>query len=244
MPRKKKCPPPGPNMGYLVSFGDTMTALLAFFIVLNSLAEEQSGANLHSGTGSFVKALQSFGVPGIFSSRLSSQAFQLEAPAPLYIVGADDPGDSSSKTSGADGDDDRQRIIDREQEEFQRFLNEVDRWHDVSSQRPIEGEVAFDLFAKLGQDETLAPPELLSAARQIATTLRRDGYEAEIVVWATTPSMTAWTRAVRQAHTLQKELSTYLRLEQSSVKLKSSGKPWGSATAKRPIVSLIMRRLN
>ena len=51
MARKKKLPEP-PSKAYLISFGDTMTALLAFFIVLNSLAQEQTGAKLHAGTGS------------------------------------------------------------------------------------------------------------------------------------------------------------------------------------------------
>lgn len=242
MPCEKKCPPAGPNMGYLVSFGDTMTALLAFFIVLNSLAEEQTGANLHSGTGSFVRSLDSFGVPGIFSSNLSAQAFQLEAPAPLYIVGADELDDSPSKSTGFEEDDDRQRIVDREQEDFQRFLHEIDRWHDVSPEQPIDGEVAFDLFARLAADDK-APPELLSAARQAAQTLRQDGYEAELVVWATTPSISAWTRAIEQAHRLEQELAAYLRLDEMKDKLSSSGRPWSSGTAKRPTVSLILRRL-
>ena len=55
MAKKQKRVPSGPSNAYLVSFGDTMTALLAFFIVLNSLATEQTGANLYSGTGSFVQ---------------------------------------------------------------------------------------------------------------------------------------------------------------------------------------------
>ncbi len=242
MARSKKCPPPGPNMGYLISFGDTMTALLAFFIVLNSLAKEQTGANLHSGTGSFVKALNSFGVPGIFSSRLSSQAFQMEAPAPLYIVGAEEEDDSPGKATGPDETDDRQRIIDWEQEDFQRFLNEVGRWHEVSSEPTVDGEVAFDLFAKLDAETTDIPPELLSAARQIAPVLRRDGYEAEVIVWTTTPSMTAWPRAIARADELRQKLARYLQLDNPETKLTSSGRPWGSATAKRPTVSLVLRR--
>lgn len=242
MPRKKRCPPSGPNQGYLVSFGDTMTALLAFFIVLNSLAEEQTGANLHSGTGSFVKALKSFGVPGIFSSQLSAQAFQLEAPAPLYIVPADEDEDVTNKSTGDEHTIDRQRIIDREHEDFQRFLNEVDRWHEISMEPSVDGEVAFDLFAKLETETGRAPPELLSAARQVAPVLRRDGYEAEIIVWATTPSMTAWPRAIKQADKLKQEVAEYLQLKAPDEKLKSSGRSWGSKTAKRPSVSLVVRR--
>jgi hypothetical protein len=59
----KNCPS-GPNNSYLISFGDTMTALLAFFIILNTLAEEQTGANLHAGTGSFMDTVDKFGLAG------------------------------------------------------------------------------------------------------------------------------------------------------------------------------------
>ena len=38
MVKRKKIAPTGASNAYLISFGDTMTALLAFFIVLNSLA--------------------------------------------------------------------------------------------------------------------------------------------------------------------------------------------------------------
>ena len=52
MAKCKNCPS-GPNNSYLISYGDTMTALLAFFIILVTLAEEQTGANLHAGDGIF-----------------------------------------------------------------------------------------------------------------------------------------------------------------------------------------------
>ena len=60
MARKQKAPGAGPNMAYLMSFGDTMTTLLAFFIVLNSLAKEQTGAKLYAGTGSVCFGRQFF----------------------------------------------------------------------------------------------------------------------------------------------------------------------------------------
>ncbi|MEZ6064742.1 MAG: flagellar motor protein MotB [Planctomycetaceae bacterium] len=74
MPREKKRPSSGASNAYLISFGDTMTALLAFFIVLNSLAEEQTGAKLHRGTGSFVQALNNMGMPGFFTGEVSPQS--------------------------------------------------------------------------------------------------------------------------------------------------------------------------
>ena len=243
MPRVKKCPPHGPNMGYLVSFGDTMTALLAFFIVLNSLAEEQTGANLHAGTGSFVTALNSFGVPGIFPSKLSSQVFQLPSAGPVYEVPSDSEDDVSAKSTGPDDVEDQLRIIDWEQEDFQRFLHEIGRWNELNPEPTVDGEVAFDLFSFLGTGDKVAPKELFTAARQLAPLLRKDGYELEITVWSTTPSESAWRRAIEQSAAIRKEVTAYLRLGDRGSKISATAKPWDSPTARRPTVSLIARRL-
>ena len=48
-----------------------MTALLAFFIALNSLAHEQTGAHLYAGTGAFIRAFSSEGHVGPFRSPLA-----------------------------------------------------------------------------------------------------------------------------------------------------------------------------
>ena len=63
MPRKKT-PISKPSKAYLISFGDTMTALLAFFIVLNAFAKEQTGANMYAGTGSFMSAKRTIALSG------------------------------------------------------------------------------------------------------------------------------------------------------------------------------------
>ena len=84
MARKPKPPDKPPSKAYLVSFGDTMTTLLAFFIVLNSLADEQTGANLHAGTGSFIQALESGGLGGGTMAK-SRRAFQQGEAAPKFI---------------------------------------------------------------------------------------------------------------------------------------------------------------
>ncbi|MGD9856724.1 MAG: flagellar motor protein MotB [Planctomycetaceae bacterium] len=243
MAGKCKCPPAGPNMGYLVSFGDTMTALLAFFIVLNSLAEEQTGANLHSGTGSFVTALNSFGVPGLFPSKQSAQVFQMDYSNPVYVVPAESEDELTMQSTGPDDTEDRQRIIDWEQEDFQRFLNEIERWHELAPEPTVDGEVAFDLFNFLGTGDKIAPDEVFTAVRQLAPLLRNDGYELEVTVWATTPTATAWKRAVDQAGAIRREIVDYLRLGAQESKVSASGRPWGSSTARRPTVSLIARRL-
>lgn len=244
MSARKKCPPPGASKAYLVSFGDTMTALLAFFIVLNSLAEEQTGANLHAGTGSFVQALKAFGLPGMFSEQLSSQAFQLDNPAPLYIVAPETLEEPGRDAEGPDDEADRRRIIDREQEDYQRFLYELSRWNDLSPTASVDGEVVFDLFTPPRNKPPHAPPELLSAARQVAPVLRRKGYEVDLTVWATTPSDSAWSRAADWSVRLRRELVDYLRLsEVQGRRFRAGARPWGSSTAERPTMSITVRRL-
>ena len=88
MAKKKKLEPSVPSKAYLVSFGDTMTALLAFFIVLNSLAKEQTGANMYSGTGSFVSAFSNSGLPGdLFGESLARHDSARIAEADLRARG-------------------------------------------------------------------------------------------------------------------------------------------------------------
>ena len=53
---------------YMVSFGDMMTLILCFFILLVSLSQEQNYGMLAKGLGSFVISIQSFGLSGILGA--------------------------------------------------------------------------------------------------------------------------------------------------------------------------------
>jgi len=58
-PEKKGAP------AWMVSFGDMMTLILTFFILLVSLAHEQQSGLLAKGVGSFIVATRSFGLDGV-----------------------------------------------------------------------------------------------------------------------------------------------------------------------------------
>ena len=241
---KCKCPPVGPNMSYLVSFGDCMTALLAFFIVLNSLAEEQTGAALHSGTGSFVKALESHGVPGMYESGRSKQTFQGEDSSPLYMISDPEQRPPDSNGTGPDDENDTERIVDRQRDDFHRFLQEIRRLNQLEAQPGIEGEVTFDILGKLPGEGSPMTPTVKETLNGIGPMLRQADYAIEITVWATTPSQTAWTRAVQQSEALLKETVRYLRLTPEQQKrVTAVGRTWISSDIKRPAASVTLRRL-
>jgi len=243
MARKKSQPSFGPSQAYIVSFGDMMTALLAFFIVLCSLAEEQTGANLHSGTGSFVRTLNSFGLPGAFSTDTSKQAVSLKEPGPLYIAG-DETRKPDNNALGPDKDDNGLRVIDREQEEMQRFVNEMNRLSGVSKLRGIEGEVSFDFFDRLGPNKPLLPRKFDTVMSQLVPLFQRTDYQVEVIVWSTTPGKRAWSRAAKQSRSIAREIAGKCGLSAEQLgRLSGRGQPWHYSDEKRPVFSIVVRRL-
>jgi hypothetical protein len=241
----KNCPS-GPNNSYLISFGDTMTALLAFFIILNTLAEEQTGANLHAGTGSFMDTVDKFGLAGKVSSDLSAQAFQMQEVSPKYI--APDPEDRPTElgATGPDDDADNIRIIDRTKDQYQRFLQKLRQVNNLKQDRDVKGEVTFDVLAKFPPRSagTLINDELKAALVGVGPMLRRDDYVVEITVWTTTPSQSAWSRALAQSQRIHKETINLLRVAPNQEKrITAVAQPWISQTVKRPMVSVTLRRL-
>jgi len=67
MARKKRklAPTKRPVPAYMTSFADMMTLLLTFFILLVAFAEEQRAELVAAGTGSFVSAINTLGLPGL-----------------------------------------------------------------------------------------------------------------------------------------------------------------------------------
>lgn len=65
--RKTKRPEPTKRgvPAYMTSFADMMTLMLTFFILLVAFAQEQRAELVAAGTGSFVEAIETLGLPGL-----------------------------------------------------------------------------------------------------------------------------------------------------------------------------------
>ena len=63
--KKKKLAPTKRGVpAYMTSFADMMTLMLTFFILLVAFAQEQRAELVAAGTGSFINAIDSLGLPG------------------------------------------------------------------------------------------------------------------------------------------------------------------------------------
>lgn len=250
MARKPKAPPEKPSKAYLVSFGDTMTALLAFFIVLNSFAKEQTGANMYSGTGSFMNAASSIGLPGGSMGNRSRLVVAKEAPSPIYAVESPNKDENSNERLGPDSDPDDKRVIDRQTESFKRFLSQVNKEYEVNETPPTRSQIVFDSFEKIRKPERGKPHlPMQTNATQIASEaimkLGRADFKLEIVVWANMPARVSMNKAMKTATAVQKQVDTIFTLspDQQS-RLTVSAKPWLFSDAARPKMSFVISRLD
>lgn len=245
MGKKQKAPPSAPSKAYLVSFGDTMTALLAFFIVINSMAKEQTGANLYSGTGSFVSALESIGIAGTSPSPNSKYVIQKSAPSPLYALAENlDKNPDQEGSIGPDDEDDNERKIDRDSENFQRFLNEVDRQFGLKRKKPLVDQVVFDSFELFKEEDGLLSDHAIQLGAEIFPTLRNDKKSVEIIVWATMPSPIIINKYLKKSVEIRKEIENKFWIRpQDRTRIRYTVKPWLFSDAKRPIISFVVANI-
>lgn len=218
-----------------------MTALLAFFIVLNSLASEQTGANLYSGTGSFISATDSLGVPGMFATKQSRKSIQLNTASPLYRVPA--PSSDHQRGFGPDEEVNELAVKDREREDFERMLNELERFSDQVSGKSISGEVSFDRMKKLPTSAPYLDVPFQKMLVELRPFLSRRHASLELIVWAPTPSAKSWEASALIANQIAQESAAFMQLTPEQTKrLTGTCRQWNSSSMKRPHVTLVIRQ--
>ena len=166
------------------------------------------------------------------------------AVSPLYLTDEPEPTDELGKESGNE-DDNGIPIVDRQEDVYKRFLNELDRLATVQKMPETEGEAVFDVFNRLNPEPPLLTRTHQEALLRVLPTLRRNNYRVDIIVWATMPSESAWLNASEQAAQIVDEVISWSRFtpEQKS-HLRAVGKPWLYADLKRPVMSILVRKVD
>ncbi len=135
---RRKCAGSAINTdGWMMSYADMATILLAMLIVLSTLSRDQTGITLYHGAGSFVQALGSFGLPATSAAVQRPILTNYSTPRYLFDPVKDAP------------DED-------EEESLHRFLQELHRQFPVERLRPQNGQVVIDLYEPLHRE----PPYL------------------------------------------------------------------------------------
>jgi hypothetical protein len=232
--RKKKVEGAINTEGWMMSYADMATILLAMFIVLSTLGKDQTGLSLQHATGSFVRSLHSYGLPGLFSH--ASKPVTLTGPSPHYLY-------SPPADGGEGGGPDNLRVIDADEEHLRRFVHELQRQFTCRRRPRQAGQVVIDLYEPLRKEAPYLTARHNEVLHQVAPLLNRPDYRAELVVWATTPAATAWARAVQQASLAAEEFAADNHVEgDARMRLTPVGRPWPFRDVRRPVLSVVLAK--
>ena len=241
MAKKQKPIDAGPSKAYLVSFGDTMTALLAFFIVLNSLAKDQTGANMYSGTGSFINAFSKSGMPGSKPGNRSSDMIQQNHQSPVYALAENL--DKNEDAVGPDDSNRTDRVIDREKENFQKFLKRVEKSFGLETQQPITNQVVFDSFKGFSSGEKVLSEHAIQIASELIPQLRRPNAKLEIIIWTKMPSRGQVNKELKRSLEVRSEIEELFWIKENMERrIRYTVKPWLFTDARRPVISFVMSK--
>ena len=198
---------------------------------------------MYKGTGSFVRAMNTLGLSGHITGDGSQLAITQDYTHPDYIAPSDGPSDEQ-QALGPDEDPNDIRVIDRESDDFERFINELERISRVDAAADTKSAAVFDFFTPLGKSAPRLSSAYHKSLADVLPLFYRPGYVVDVVVWATSPSPAARKRATLAAADVADELARLARLDATRrQKLSSSGRPWVDPDAQRPVMSVQVRRV-
>jgi hypothetical protein len=223
-------------LGWMMSYADMATILLAMFIVLSALSRDQTGITFERATRSLANAREAFGLPGLFST--SSQPIPFEGPTPHYAYAESDvsPGESADDAKP-------ERVLDGDEENLKRFVLEIQRQFPCERQPAVAGRVIVDLYEPLGKKAPYLTTSHTEAISQLLPMLEGAKYRLQLIVWAPTPAPAVWARAVDQASLVLREFAKGADLGDSTARrISPEGQPWRYRDIRRPALSLVLTR--
>ena len=222
--------------GWMISYADMATILLAMFIVLSTLGKDQTGISLQQATGSLEKARTSFGLPGLFAT--TSQPIPMRGPTPHYAFTRSEEEPDAKPAGGRP-----ERIFDGDEEHLRRFVQEIRRQFPCERQPRPAGQVIVDLYEPLAKQAPYLTDKHNEVLYQMLPLLEQSNYRLQLVVWAGTPAATAWTRATNQATLAAREFAAAAALSEAAAKrLLPCGQPWRYRDVRRPVLSLVLTK--
>ena len=141
-------------------------------------------------------------------------------------------------------------IIDRQTEEFKRFLTNIGREFDVDELPPTRSQIVFDSFENLqrieeGKVREPLQKDAIQLASSAITKLARDDFSLEIVVWARMPSKGCLIEAMDSAEAIRNQIDRSFRLNEAvKSRMNVSAKPWLFSNSTRPRISFVISRLD
>jgi hypothetical protein len=187
--------------------------------------------------------VEAVGFAGSTPSDRSQYVIQKDAPVPLYALAENlDKNPLQEGSKGPDDENDSERKIDRDTENFQRLLNEIDRQFGLQSKKPVLNQIVFDSFElfKRSQHQTLSDHAIQLAA-EILPVLQDDSKSVEIIVWATMPSPIIINKSMSKLVAIRQEIEEKFWIRQADRnRIRYTVKPWLFSDAKRPIISFVI----
>lgn len=224
----KKGPPPEEKGEtaplWIISFADMISLLMAFFVMLLTMATAKTGTLCNDGmgifehsVGGFKRAITGFGVPTLFGQ--SNEALDLETEKAHFALSSED------KTPG-------ERTIDGREEKIRRLFTELDRRTTTYRAQLNGSEPEFTVAPVNFQAKSaLLDPAAKSYLSQFITALQQSGSADHITVYIVglapdeAEIRDQWTTSAKRAQAVSDYLKSSLPLT-SKLHIFS----WGAAT--------------